>query len=141
MSSTNMPVGFSPYFPSQLRRPSVSPRDVFITRIREDKAAADRHRRLVGLLTQVPDTFQSDWVTRRLVEISQLPYLDATLSVVDDDTIFVRMRFTGGVDGDMQYHSSGDAFVAIYHDNQSIFAGSGTVSAVVADMRGFLERA
>lgn len=75
-----------------------------------------------------------------MVEISELAYRTATVSQPDEETLFVRMSFACGVDADLQCHETGDAFVAIYREEQSVFAGSGTVSAALADLRSFLQQ-
>lgn len=139
MSSMNISVVFPTRFSNHYHVASSSPRDLFTIRVREDKEAVDRNRRLSRLLKQIPDSFRKDWVTRRLVDVAHLPYRDATVSAVNDETVFVRMSFSGGIGADVQFHPSGDAFVAIYRDDQSVFAGSGTVSAVISDVRGFLQ--
>jgi hypothetical protein len=140
MSSMNMSVTFPARLSSYYHVPSISPRDVFTTRVREDKEAVDRNRRLARLRKQLSDGSPEDWVTRRLVDVAHLPYMDAAVSAVNDETVFVRMSFSGGIGADVQFHPSGDAFVAIYRDDKSVFAGSGTVSAVVSDVRGFLQQ-
>lgn len=99
-----------------------------------------RRRRLVQLHSQVPISTPSAWVKNPLSQIAELPYLSASLSVVDDETVFVRIRFPNEVDADIQYHCSGDAFVALYRTDRSVWAGSGTIPAVVADLHGLLGR-
>lgn len=140
MSSMNMSVAFPAHHTSHSRVSRMLPRDVFTVRIRKDKEAVDRNRRLSRLRTQMSDRLQKDWVTRRLVDVAHLPYRDATVSAIDDETVFVRMSFADSIGADVQFHPSGDAFVAIYRDDLSVFAGSGTASSVISDVRGFLQQ-
>lgn len=140
MSLMNTPIPFSMPSMDQLLHSSVSPRDTFITRVRDDTAAVARRRRLVQLNNQVPVDSASDWVKNPLAQIAELPYLSASLSVVDSQTVFVRICFPNEVDADIQYHSNGDAFVALYRNDRSVFAGSGTIPAVVTDLHGLLRR-
>ena len=81
----NVSVLFPTRFSSHYHVSSSSPRDLFTIRVREDKEAVDRNRRLSRLLTQIPDSFRKDWVTRRLVDVAHLPYREATVSAVISD--------------------------------------------------------
>ena len=141
MSTMHMPVPSSSYLSGHLQMASISPRDRFISRVLADREAVNRHRRHLRLLEQLSGNARRDWVTRRIVEISELSYRTATVSQLDEETLFVRMSFAGGIDADLQWHSAGDAFIAVYREDQSVFAGSGTVSAALSDLRSFLQPA
>ena len=138
MSTMYVPVSPFRYRYNQRRSGSVSPRDAFFGRVAEDEQAVIHHRRYMFLKEQIPNHFFEEWVGRGMVEISRVPYQTAIVSVLDGETVFVRLSFTEDINVDLQYHCDGDAFVAIYRNNESVFAGSGTVSGTVADLTSYL---